>query len=300
MSRILDFAGVEATFVDPELGGTPTPEQPYAPSPEQLANDAANDFLGGDEQEFLECEQPEPDLTDVDDLCAIEIWKPTEPQYCRAICAHYGVKSRTVQKWFTKIREACPWFSEAELRLSDDRYTPLCIELMGDYRASGLIARKWGEKMAERFADRIADSSNPPAINPDVLPPEGEVNPEGDRLTSLPSLVPTGQNYLAAPGEEEAELHKLQTDELQLMGEMHQGLSRLTQSSEQWNRANQLRRQRLLKQTRLEAASLAIELEEEFENTLRETQYRLQRGNLSTPEPTPGKPPTQAQRSPSV
>ncbi|MEP1080205.1 hypothetical protein NDI52_33120 [Leptolyngbya sp. PL-A3] len=304
MSKILDFVGVPATFTASEPENTLTPEQSYDPSYEPPANDAANEFEDGCEQESLGCEQPESALTDVDDLLAIEIWKPTEPQYCRAICAHYGVKSRTVQKWFTRILEVCPWFSEAELRLPDDRYTPLCIELMGDYRASGLIARKWGERMAERFADRIA-AAKPPAtapqtIDPDVLPPESEPGTGGDRQSPTRPLLPQGRNYLAAPEEEEAELNNLQTQELQLLGQMHQGLSRLNHASEQWNRANQLRRQRLIKQTRLEAASLAIELEEEFETTLHEVQYRLQRGDLSTPEPTPGKPPAAPGRSPSA
>ena len=135
----------------------------YDPSHERPEIDAANENLDG-------CDQPEAKLTEVDEFLAIEIWKPTEPQYCRAICAHYEVKNRTVQKWFDKIVEACPWFSEAELRLPDDRYTPLCVELMGDYRASGLIARKWSAKIAEQFSDRIAAWKSASVIQPDVMP----------------------------------------------------------------------------------------------------------------------------------
>jgi hypothetical protein len=161
----------------------------YDRSPERNSNDEAN------ESSFASAQV---EGTDVGEVLNIGIWKSAEPQYCKAICAHYGVKSRTVQKWLDKILEACPWFELAELRLPDDRYTPLCIELMGDYRASRLIARKWGAKIAERFADRISESAPSWAeiavSKTEVLPPESDAEEEFDEFY-MPDLdltiVPT-------------------------------------------------------------------------------------------------------------
>jgi hypothetical protein len=142
MDRTSNATNVQATYEPSAADFIPMSDRSYDYLYKPSTIDAANENLDGCEQEISDYDQLESCLTDVDKLLAIDIWKSAEPQYCRAICAHYGVKNRTVQRWFDKIVEACPWFSQAELRLSDDRYTPLCIELMGDYRASGLIARK--------------------------------------------------------------------------------------------------------------------------------------------------------------
>lgn len=97
----------------------------------------------------------------------IEIWKPAEPQFCKAIYSYYGVKPRTVQKWAKRILEVCPWFDESEFRLPDDRYTPLCIELMGSYYTSGLDAPRWAKAIEHRFTDRIAAQSATPSPQQD-------------------------------------------------------------------------------------------------------------------------------------
>lgn len=279
MTKPLDLSQLEtAEFVsaiDSATAPNRSYDPSYDPSHEPTANVAANKNLDG-------CERFEIISTAVDELLAIEIWKPAQPQYCKEICAHYDVTNRTVQKWFIKIIEACPWFSESELRLPDDRYTPLCIELMGDYHASGLIARKWGAKMAQRFVDRVSVApvvrsvqAEAPAIRPDVLPPL----PPIDR-TAAGSLLSTGSSYLSALEEEEAELQQLETQELELLERMSSNLDRLNQNQSQWSRTNDLRRQRLLRQTRLEAAALATELEVEFEETLRESQHNIRHGNV--------------------
>lgn len=93
-------------------------------------------------------------LTDVDELLKIESWHPAEPQYCKAIADHYGVERRTVQKWFKRLQQLCPWLTESELRLLDDRYTPLAVELMGDCYLSS-SAKKWAEGVANLYADRV-------------------------------------------------------------------------------------------------------------------------------------------------
>ena len=84
------------------------------------------------------------------------LWQPTEPQFTKAIADHYGVSRKSVQQWFQKICAACPWLSEADLKLPDDRYTLLCVALMGDYRLSGLPLDAWKTSMWERHPEQVA------------------------------------------------------------------------------------------------------------------------------------------------
>jgi hypothetical protein len=93
------------------------------------------------------------------------MWRPSEPQFTKAIAEYYRVSRKSVQQWFQKVKEACPWFREADLRLPDDRYTPLCIELMGDYRLSGLPLEAWKAKVWEQNPDLVTayQASKPPA-----------------------------------------------------------------------------------------------------------------------------------------
>ena len=85
-----------------------------------------------------------------------ELWQPTEPQFTKAIADHYSVSRKSVQQWFQKIRSACPWLVEADLKLPDDRYTPLCVALMGNYRLSGLPLDAWKTAMWERHPEQVA------------------------------------------------------------------------------------------------------------------------------------------------
>lgn len=264
-------------------------ERSYAPSHEAAANDATNENLD-------RCEQESSRLTPVDELLKVEHWKPSEPQYCKEIAAHYGQSKRNIQKWFVDLREIAPWFSELELRLSDDRYTPLAVELLG-YRYFAGSKKKWESVLRELFADRVRfwnSTQSESAIRPEVLRREDQWSSTGsDRQsfsaaspvdrTASSSLVPTGSSYLSALEEEERELQQLEAEELALLERMSGNLERLEHNQSQWQRTNDLRRQRLLRQTRLEAAALATELEAEFEETLRESQYNIRRGNVGKP-----------------
>jgi hypothetical protein len=273
MDRTFDATDVQATYEPSATNFTPISDRSYVPSQEDATNAATNRNLDG-------CEQT-PRLTPVDELLNIDHWKPAEPQFCKEIAAHYGQSKRNIQKWFVDLREIAPWFSEAELRLSDDRYTPLAIELLGHRYFIG-SKKKWATVLAARFANRIAPanaSAEPPAIRLKVLPPDGEELPPVDR-TAAGSFVPTGSNYLSALEEEELELQQLEVQELDLLERMSSNLERLDHNQTQWQRTNDLRRQRLLRQNRLEAAALATELEAEFEETLRESQYNIRRGSV--------------------
>ena len=291
MDRTFDATDVRASYSPSETVFTPISERFYVPSHEDATNVATNENLDG-------CEQKSPWLTPVDELLKINHWKPADPQFCKEIAAHYGQSKRNIQKWFVDLREIAPWFSEAELRLSDDRYTPLAVELLGHRYFTG-YKKKWAAVLAERFADRAAASApaaESPVIRPEVLPRENQQPFNGDRASLPPvdrtaagSLVPTGSSYLSALEEEELELQQLEAQELELLERMNGNLERLTQNQTQWQRTNDLRRQRLLRQTRLEAAALATELEAEFDETLRESQYNIRRGNVGkSPAETPG------------
>ena len=84
------------------------------------------------------------------------LWQPMEPQFTKAIAEYYGVSRKSVQIWFQKVKEACPWFTESELKLPDERYTPLCIELMGGYRTSGLPFEIWKAQIWEQNPELVA------------------------------------------------------------------------------------------------------------------------------------------------
>jgi hypothetical protein len=99
------------------------------------------------------------------------LWRPTEPQFTKAIAQYYGVSRKSVQQWFQKVKDACPWFMEADLKLPDERYTLLCIELMGSYRTSGLPFEAWKAQLWEQNPDLVAayqasQFQNPPANEP--------------------------------------------------------------------------------------------------------------------------------------
>lgn len=299
MAKMFDLAGFATAEALEKIDLATLPHRSYDHSPVPTPNDAANENLGG-------CESVQPDLTDVDDLLAIAIWQPAEPQYCRAICAYYGVKPRTVQKWFTKIVEACPWFAESELRLSDDRYTPLCIELMGDYRASGLIARKWGMKMAERFADRAvatSSASEPPALRPEVMP-----SSEGDRplkfplhlgssltLPSIASIVSSG-NDTAYLMQTQQRLQQFEALQQQVIAQMQQQHEQAQALNAQYQEATSLSDQLLLQEFQLKGVQLGYTALQLKQQAFKATIQSVEAGTLAVP----GKPPTGNEPLPSA
>ncbi len=292
MAKMFDLADSATAEALEKTDPASLPNRSYDHSPSPAPNDAANENLGG-------CESDQPDLTDIDDLLAIDIWQSAEPQYCRAICTHYGVKSRTVQKWFTKIVEACPWFAESELRLSDDRYTPLCIELMGDYRSSGLIARKWGLQMAERFADRIAASRipklEPPTLYPEVLPRESQQVINSDRpnratlhigsslaLPAIPAIISASDDtaYLTQMQQRLQEFEQLQQEAIAQMQSQHEQAQAL---NAQYQEATSLSDQLLLQEFQLKGVQLGYTALQLKQQAFKATVQAAEAGTLSTP-----------------
>lgn len=99
------------------------------------------------------------------------LWQPTEPQFTKAIAQYYAVSRKSVQQWFQKVKDACPWFAETDLKLPDERYTPMCIELMGGYRTSGLPFEAWKAQLWEQNPDLVAAYQASQSLNQATNPP---------------------------------------------------------------------------------------------------------------------------------
>ncbi len=213
----------------------------------------------------------------------------------KELADEYGVSDRTVQSWFKTITTAYAWIEPESLKTGKSaktRYTPLCQALIAEYRASTstLSEEDWIASVHAVNPEKLATAvPSAPAVSDDIPVSPTEVMPPVDR-TAAGSLIPTGSSYLSALAAEELELEQLEAQELELLGRMQNNLERLNQNQTQWQRTNDLRRQRLLRQTRLEAATLATELEAEFDETLRESQYNIRQSTV-------GKPPAATPRS---
>jgi hypothetical protein len=165
MDRSADLLDFQASSSSDAIDFALPSERSYVPSHEAAANDATNENLDG-------CAPVNPRLTSVDELLQIDHWKPTESQFCKEVAAHYGQSKRNIQKWFVDLREIAPWFSKSELRLNDDRYTPLAVKLLG-YRYFAGSKKKWESVLRELFADRVETwdaAQSAPAIRLEVLP----------------------------------------------------------------------------------------------------------------------------------
>jgi len=210
----------------------------------------------------------------------------------KEIAEEFGVTDKTIQTWFKSVCAAYPWIASKTLKTGNGnkiRYTPLCQALIVEYRTAAieLSEEDWIASVHAANPEKLAP--NPLAASTEIPVRPTEVVPltDDDRLplppvdrTAAGSLVPTGSSYLSALEEEELELQQLETQELELLERMNINLERLDHNQTQWQRTNDLRRQRLLRQARLEAAALATELEAEFEETLRESQYNIRRGSV--------------------
>jgi len=112
------------------------------------------------------------------------IWQPTEPQFTKAIAEYYRVSRKTVQEWFQKVKEACPWLSDSDLKLPDERYTPIAVGLMGHYRTSGLPFKAWKTQIWEENPALVSAFQASQQTQPD------KETAAHDRLESESSMVP--------------------------------------------------------------------------------------------------------------
>jgi len=211
MDKSLDMAQLQPAYESPAIDSATALNRAYAqisPLPANTANDAANNISDG-------CEPDQTCLTPVDDLLAVDHWKPAKAQYCKAIADHYRVGKRSIQKWFVDLlklmQEIAPGVAETDLRQTD-RYTPLAVELLGHRYFTG-SSKKWAIVLVEQYGDRLQalPSAQPqptpaapefPSVEPDALP-QSEPEPEPSSAIVVPQshiqlLNDSQQNELAS------------------------------------------------------------------------------------------------------
>jgi hypothetical protein len=164
MTQPIEPSGIEPMDVYPVLPYESNCEPVADPTCERPTNVAATSHLAADSA----------------------VWTPTEPQFTKAIATHYGVSRKTVQQWYQKVRTVCIWLNESDLKTSDGRYTPQCIEWMGAYRQSGLTLDAWKAAVWDTHADLVASGS----------PPD-----ESSNITIPPDYIPVHFGELIEPGE---------------------------------------------------------------------------------------------------
>lgn len=240
-----------------------------------------------------------------DDTFKIEHWQPAEPQFCKGIAAHYGQSKRTIQKWFVDLREIAPWFSESELRLEDDRYTPLAVDLLGERYFAG-SKKKWAQTLLERFADQIKSwtaAQSHSALHPDVLPPQdaptqtngadealwydrGMVLHFGSDLNppSIPGLIPIAGDaaYLAQMQQRLQAFEQLQQQAIAQMQTQYEQAQAL---NAQYHEAMSLSDQLLLQEFQLKGVQLGYSALQVKQQAFKSTIQAAESGSL----PLPGK-----------
>ena len=258
-------------------------------------NDAANEMADG-------CEPFE--------AVQIEHWKPIEPQYCKAIADHYQVGKRSIQKWFADLLKLAPWLTVNELRLDDDRYTPLAVELLGDRYFAG-STKKWAQRLQQRYANVLASEpwqAETPAIRPEVLPRPDVPSDEGDRAGGLnlhigSALNPLGIAGIVVPSNDAAYLSQIQqkleqfaTLQQNAIAQMHSEFTQTQALNAQFQQATSLSDQLMLQEYQLRGVQLgytALQLKQE---AFKATIQAAEAGTL----PVPGKPQAESAASPSA
>jgi len=266
---------------------------PVLPAPP--ANDAANEMADG-------CEPSE--------AVQMEHWQPTEPQYCKAIADHYQVGKRSIQKWFADLLKLAPWLTVNELRLDDDRYTPLAVDLLGDRYFAG-STKRWAQRLQERYAKALAFElwqAEAPAIRPEVLPRSAAPSEEGGSAGGLnlhigSALNPLGIAGIVAPSDDAAYLSQIQqkleqfaTLQQNAIAQMHSEFKQAQALNAQFQQATSLSDQLMLQEYQLRGVQLgytALHLKQE---AFKATVQAAEAGTL----PVPGKPQAESAASPSA
>ncbi|MCU0548679.1 MAG: hypothetical protein MUC48_04960 [Leptolyngbya sp. Prado105] len=272
----------------------------YVPSDGASTTVAANEVLNGREQDGSHTVPPA-------DLREIDHWKPAEPQFCKDIAFYYGQSKRTIQKWFVDLREIAPWLKESELRLSDDRYSLLAVDLLGERYFAG-SKKKWAEILTVRFVDRVEASQSPPIL-PDVLPPQQkESNNAGSNLPGLslhigstltlppiPGLVPSGNDpsYLIKIQQRLQAFEQLQQQTIEQMQAQYQEAQDL---NAQYQEAMTLNDQLLLQEFQLRGVQLGFTALHVKQQAFKSTVQAAESGSLSMP----GKPEVEIDQPSSV
>jgi cytochrome c556 len=220
------------------------------------------------------------------------LWRPTEPQFTKAIAQHYGVSRKSVQQWFQKVKEACPWFTDADLKLPDERYTPLCIDLMGGYRTSGLPFDAWKAQLWEQNPDLVAkyqvsQRSQFPQPNPLTATSD---HPDRLRLHLGSSLsLPTTPSIMA-PGDETAYLTQIRQRmeqfevlQQQVIAQMQAQYQQAQSLNAQYQEATSLSDQLLLQEFQLKGVQLGYTALQLKQQAFKATVQAAESGTLAAP-----------------
>lgn len=302
MTKMIDSTDLATAELFERVEPTTIQNSSYASSHEAPTNAATNENLDG-------CERTSPHLTPVDELLKIDHWKPAAPQFCKEIAAHYGQSKRNIQKWFVDLREIAPWFTEAELRLSDDRYTSLAVELLG-YRYFAGSKKKWESVLREVFVDHVEawDAQSAPAICPEVLPREAQRPADDDRSTGMTLHI--GSNLalppisgVIAPGNDTAYLtqaqQRIQQFEVmqqQILAQIQQQQKEAEALNAQYQEATSLSDQLLLQEFQLKGVQLGYAALQLKQQAFKATVQAAEAGILTAP----GKPQPEKGRSQSA
>ena len=84
------------------------------------------------------------------------------PKSAKELGEIYQVTDKSIQTWFKTVFDAYCWLNPLDLKVGVSnklRYTPLCQQLLADYRSSGLSADQWIAQVQAENADKLA----PPA-----------------------------------------------------------------------------------------------------------------------------------------
>jgi hypothetical protein len=124
---------------------------------------------------------------------SLEIYTPT-PKSAIELGSEYGKSDRTIQTWIGTIESAYFWLEESALKTGSSnnlRYTPLCQELIAEYRSSGLSAKSWVASVHAANPDKfqpaqplqtrpVGSPPGLPTVDPQSLidPPDAPIDAE--------------------------------------------------------------------------------------------------------------------------
>jgi hypothetical protein len=132
-------------------------------------------------------------------------YRTDEPQFTKAIAEHYGVTRKSVQEWVLKIREACPWFVDADLKLPGGQHTPLMLGLIEDFRSSGLPLAAWKDKIWAENPELVEAWKSQQA-----QPPQSQQLPDANASAITPFQVEVGNHQQTLPSPELPAIYTLQ------------------------------------------------------------------------------------------
>lgn len=229
------------------------------------------------------------------------IWEPTEPQFTKAIAEYYKVSRKSVQEWFQKIKDACPWFSELDLKLPDDRYTPMAVYLMGRYRTSGLPFKSWKTQIWEENAELVSAFQASPQSHSSQQTGTPTIG-NGDRSSGL--TLHTGSNLavpaipgIVAPADDTAYLTQIQQRMSEFEALQQKAIAQMQEQFQQaqvlnahYQEATSLSDQLLLQEFQLKGVQLGYTALHLKQAAFKATIQAAESGSL----PVPGKPQTES------